>query len=283
MTEELNREGAGWQGYLELDYTRHPNGTRLTVPRMQAPLKIQRPFYPEDPTICHSVILHTAGGIVGGDQLEQRVNLHPQSQALITTAAASKVYRSEGQQARQKIEITLEADACLEWMPQETIIFKGAIYRQDLQVELAPGASWLGWEICRLGRTARGEKFDQGVYRSQTEIWCGGKPLWIDRQQLAGADWCQHPAGLGGKPILANLVWVKAPVSAALVQQLRDQWQPWDENSSADIGVTRLTEGLICRYRGASTSEVKGWFFRVWDILRPLYLGCSRVPVRVWV
>ena len=47
-------------------------------------------------------------------------------------------------------------NACLEWLPQETILFNGAIYRQDLRVELATGASWLGWEITRFGRSARG-------------------------------------------------------------------------------------------------------------------------------
>lgn len=279
----LNSVGAGWRGYLHLDYTRQPTQpTQLLHPRMQAPLKIQRPFYPEDPAICHSVILHTAGGIVGGDQLEMSVHLHPSAQALITTAAASKIYRSQGQEARQTIDIKLETGTCLEWMPQEMIVFNGAIYRQDLNVELGAEASWFSWDICRFGRTARGESFLDGHWRSHTGIWREGKPLWIDRQQLSGGDWCQHPAGLAGQPIMASLVWIKQAVSVEIIQQIRAQWQPTDHNSRAEVGVTRLTEGLICRYRGRSTSEVKRWFLSVWEVLRPFYLGCGGVPVRVW-
>jgi len=63
----------------------------------------------------------------------------------------------------------VDADACLEWLPKETIVFNGAIYRQDLRIELSPGARWLGWEITRLGRSAR-RKVLQGEWRSHTEI-----------------------------------------------------------------------------------------------------------------
>jgi len=143
---------------------------------------VQRPFYPEEPDVCHSVMLHTAGGVVGGDRLSLNFRLGPNAHTLITTAAAGKIYRSNGLEARQSIQMQVATGACLEWFPQEIIVFNGAIYRQDLRVELDPGASWLGWEITRFGRSARGERFLQGEWRSHTEIWQQGRPLWIDRQ-----------------------------------------------------------------------------------------------------
>ena len=147
---------AGWHGKLNLVYANRQNSTQLIYNHHQAPLKIQRPFYPEGQQVCHSVILHTAGGIVGGDRLSSNFHLQASTQALITTAAASKIYRSNGLQARQNIDIQIDADACLEFLPQETILFNGANYRQDLRVELAPRGSFLGWEITRFGRSARG-------------------------------------------------------------------------------------------------------------------------------
>lgn len=152
----------GWHGKLNLVYADRQGKTQLIYNHQQAPLKVQRPFYPEGEKVCHSVILHTAGGMVGGDRLSSNIHLQPQAQTLITTAAASKIYRSNGLQARQTIQMQVDAGACLEWLPQETILFNDAIYRQDLRVELATGGSWLGWEITRFGRTARGEKFLQG-------------------------------------------------------------------------------------------------------------------------
>ncbi|HYX14573.1 MAG TPA: urease accessory protein UreD [Nostoc sp.] len=267
----------GWHGKLNLVYADRQGKTQLIYDRHQAPLKVQRPFYPEG-EICHSVILHTAGGMVGGDRLSSNIHLQPQTQALITTAAASKIYRSNGLQARQTIQMQVDAGACLEWLPQETILFNDAIYRQDLRVELATGGSWLGWEITRFGRSARGEKFLQGEWRSHTEIWQEGFPLWIDRQWLRGSEETFHsPHGLGGKPIVGSLVWVGGAVSAEIVERTRNLW-----NGEGEAGVSRLQHGLLCRYRGASTSEVRNWFINVWQMLRVSFLNRGNCIPRVW-
>ncbi|MBN3947812.1 MAG: urease accessory protein UreD [Nostoc sp. NMS7] len=268
----------GWHGKLNLVYADRQDKTQLIYNHQQAPLKVQRPFYPEGEKVCHSVILHTAGGIVGGDRLSSNIHLQPQAQALITTAAASKIYRSNGLQARQTIEMQVDAGACLEWLPQETILFNGAIYRQDLRVELAIGGSWLGWEITRFGRSARGEKFYLGEWRSHTEIWQKDVPLWIDRQYLPGSEDIFHsPHGLAGKPIVGSLVWVGGAVSAEVVEKTRNLW-----NGEGEAGVSRLQHGLLCRYRGASTSEVRNWFIDVWQLLRVSFLNRGNCIPRVW-
>lgn len=273
-----NPTDKGWHGKLNLVYADRLNNTELIHSHQQAPLKVQRPFYPEGAKICHSVILHTAGGVVGGDRLSYNLHLQPQSEALITTAAASKIYRSNGLQARQNINIQIDAGACLEWLPQETIIFNGAIYRQDLRVELAPGASWLGWEITRFGRTARGEKFLQGEWRSHTEIWREGLPLWIDRQWLPGREEVFHsPHGLAGQPIVGSLVWVGNPISGEILAKMRNLWV-----GTGEIGMTQLQNGFLCRYRGTSTSEVRNWFTVIWQLLRVSVLNRSSCVPRVW-
>ncbi|MDZ8024810.1 MAG: urease accessory protein UreD [Nostoc sp. DedQUE01] len=268
----------GWHGKLNLVYADRQNTTQLIYNHQQAPLKVQRPFYPEGQKVCHSVILHTAGGVVGGDRLSSNIHLEPYTHALITTAAASKIYRSNGLQARQNIQIQVDAGACLEWLPQETILFNGAIYQQDLRVELATGASFLGWEITRFGRSARGEKFDKGEWRSHTEIWQQGVPLWIDRQCLPASEEIFHsPHGLAGKPITGSLIWLGGAVSPEMVEKIRILG-----NGVNETGVSRLQHGLLCRYRGDSTSEVRNWFIDVWELLRVSFLNRANCIPRVW-
>ena len=270
-----------WQGILELDYQKINNSTQLVKAYSQAPLKIQRSFYPEGQEICHSIILHTAGGMVGGDRLSQTINLQPETQVLLTTPAASKIYRSSGETAQNTINIEIQEQAYLEFIPRDIIIFNGAIFSQNLRVNLDPNACYLGWEITRFGRTARGEIFNQGQWKSCTEIWQNGCPVWVDRQGfIANEEILNSPHGLGGKPVIATLTWVGQPVSEDIVKNIRQLWSQRETSSQA--GVTQLISGLLCRYRGNSTQEVINWFTDVWQLLRQNYTGKSIVKPRVW-
>jgi urease accessory protein len=270
-----------WEGNLKLKFIRQADRTQLALDYSQAPLKVQRPFYPEGNSVCHSTILHTAGGVVGGDCLNLDLHLGDRTHAVITTAAANKIYRSNGLRAIQNINIQVDSEATLEWLPQEAIAFDGAIYRQNLTVELAPEASWLGWEITRFGRTARGEKFASGDWRSHTEVWQTGQPLWIDRQWLPGdLSVIESPHGLARCAIAGSMAWVGKSVTPEVVSAARELWR--EGNFSSQAGVTRLNRGILCRYLGNDVTEVRNWFIAVWQLLRPFYLNKNVCLPRVW-
>ncbi|MGB0564884.1 MAG: urease accessory protein UreD [Spirulinaceae cyanobacterium] len=270
----------GWQGELALRYDHAQGQTRLQRSHHRSPLKVQRPFYPEGPAVCHTVMLHTAGGIVGGDRLQIQLDLQPQAQVLLTTAAASKLYRSDGPLAQQQVTATLAPQARLEWFPQESIAFRGARYQGQMRVELAAGATFTGWEITRFGRTARGERFDAGDWRSQLEVWQEGSLQWSDRQWLPGnKSVIESPHGLGGTAIGGTLVWLGEPITPSQVAAIRELPRP----TMGETGITTTQgEGLLCRYRGSSTSEARGWFMQVWQYLRQQQWGRDPVRLRIW-
>jgi urease accessory protein len=279
----------GWQGHLQLTYRYRQDKTQAIEHRGTAPLKVQRSFYPESAAICHNTILHTAGGVVGGDRLNIDIDLQARSRAVITTAAAGKIYGSNGAISSEHIVQNIGENACLEWLPQETIIFDGALFDRQLQVNLAATASWLGWEITRLGRTACGERFTHGVWKSATEVYRQGMPIWIDRQLLVGDEWIDSANSLAGYPIVGTLAWIGVGslhstdstdrlVSKDLVNSARSLF----DGDPLKIGVTRLTEGMLCRYRGDSTTEVRRWFTDVWHLLRHSFLHSPPIHLRVW-
>ncbi|MCZ8026095.1 MAG: urease accessory protein UreD [Microcystis sp. LE19-10.1B] len=267
-----------WQGNLELIYKQKNLATQINHVYATAPLKVQRPFYPEGKNLCHTVILHTAGGIVGGDVLQQKIHLQAATNALITTASAGKVYQSNGQIAQQLIEIKIDDNAGLEWLPQETIIFNGAAFRQHLRVDLGENSSWLGWEITRFGRSARGEKFLAGEWHSNWEIWRSGQPLWLDRSCLLGGKMIEGFSGLNDSALIGTLVYIGQPVGRNLIEKVRDF------SLEGERGVTNtLGDGLLCRYRGNSSGEVRQWFQQVWQILRREMSDREAIIPRVWL
>jgi urease accessory protein len=266
---------SAWQGQIRLKFATQGRDTRLQHSYARAPLKIQRAFYPE-PEICHAVILHSAGGMVGGDRLNYQIDLAPHSQALITTAAAAKIYRSNGQIAQQQIAIDLAEGAYLEWLPQETILFDRAQYQQNFRVNLAPEAIYCGWEIVRLGRSARGESFTDGSWHNAFEVWQNDRPLWIDRQAITGDRW-QSLQATNSQPLLGVLVWLGARVDAEVVTSARAL-----APANSDCGVSAVAAGLVCRYRGSDRQAVQQWFLKVWDLLRVHYRQRSACAPGVW-
>ncbi len=277
--DHLGTTNPAWRGALKINYRHHQGRTEVSQAYAKAPLRIQRPFYPESSGVCQSVILHTAGGMVGGDQLRLDLELGEQAQVLVTTAAASKIYRTAGPPVEQRIQIHIAANACLEWLPQETIVFNQARYHQTMRVELAPGGLWLAWEITRFGRTARAESFEQGQWQAHTEVWQGNMPLWIDRQWLPGS-----PAqvaslhGLNHCPLVGSFVLIGREVDPKLIQRARELWP----GPMTEIGVSRLAAGMICRYRGTDRIAVRAWFIAVWQLLRVSFLDRAVSIPRVW-
>jgi urease accessory protein len=282
----------GWHGKAQFIYGQRDQKTVPARSFTQAPLKVQRPLYPEGPEVCHSVIVHTAGGMVGGDQLTIDTQTYPHSHALITTAAANKIYGTGAglgaavahtkaiDLTQQTVTLTLDTGSTLEWFPQDTIVFSGARYRQRVRVNLAEGAIWCGWDITRFGRSAGGERFTQGHWRSDLEVWQGDVPLWVDRQQISGGSVAlDSPNGLAGHAVVGSLAvvgWMPSPEQVATLRDLG----PSDQ--LGDLGVSRLQKGVLCRYRGPSSEAAHRWFVAVWQVLRPLYLGRPAVASRVW-
>src|SRR5436309_13801788 len=64
-----------------------------------------------------AVFVNTAGGIAGGDRLGVDITAGEGSRLIVTTAAAEKVYRSDGPAAQLDIALNAAAGAHLSWLP----------------------------------------------------------------------------------------------------------------------------------------------------------------------
>jgi urease accessory protein len=270
--------GAGWRAALELGFRR--DGVRTVLARRSAlgPLQVQRPFYPEG-GVCHVYLLHPPGGIVGGDSLEITAEIEAGAQVLLTTPAAGKFYRSAGRRAEQAQRFAVADGAALEWFPQETIVFDGALARSTTRVELAPGARFIGWEIVCLGRPASGERFGNGQFLQGMEVYRQGRPLLLERNRFdGGGAVLDAPWGLGGYPVTATLVCAGgddgdlAAVRNALGEDTADEL----------TGATLIDDVLLVRFLGLQAERARERFIRAWEVLRPRKLGRAAQRPRIW-
>lgn len=269
----------GWRARLELGFERRAVGAAFrTVPtrrRHHGPLVVQRPFHPEG-EVCHSLILHPPGGLVGGDELDLEVDCAPGAHALLTTPGAGKCYRSAGPPVRVRQRLRLAPGAALEWLPQEVIVYDGAAFDSLTCIELARGARFAGWEIACLGRPAAGEAFARGRCRQRVEVWRDGEPLLVERLDAAGAaPLLYEPWGLAGAPVSALLLAV--PADAAL----RDAALAAGGDDPG-FSATLLDEVLAVRYLGGGARGARACLEAVWEAIRPPLLGRAPDRPRIW-
>ena len=268
-----------WEANLALEYERRAKRTVLARRSHSGPLRVQRDLYPEGEGICHTIVVHPPGGIAGGDSLTVSARLGEQSAALLTTPGAGKWYRTQSAAARQSLEFSVAAGASLEWLPQETILFDGAIAQMNTTVRLGEGAAYTGWEILCFGRAASGQKFSSGLLTQQTEIFSGDKRLWSERARVAGDDpLMDSPVGLRGHSVCATLLAAGRDFSNETIAACREI----AAGGNALCGVTRLPQLLIARWLGDAGEEARTCFSALWGVLRSVMNRCPAIAPRIW-
>ncbi len=124
------------------------------------------------------------GGLLAGDVVELAVEVGPGAVATVGTQADTRVYRSEGPRAVQRVTARLGAGAALGHLPEPTRCFAGARYRQEQRFDLEPGASLLLLDALTPGRSARGERWAFDEYLTRNEVHLGGRLVLRDALRL---------------------------------------------------------------------------------------------------
>lgn len=274
---------SGWRGDLHLRYHRRGDRT-VAFDAHSGPLRVLKPLYPEGEGVCHHVLVHPPGGVVGGDELHVRVDATAGSHALLTTPGATRFYRSEGALALQHTRLHVAEGARLEWLPMETIAYSGCLAANRVTAELAPGGEMMGWDVLALGLAAAGLPFKAGVFSQQLEL----PGQWLERGRIAATDHTllHGPVGWAGYTVSATL-WFAAGAAlpplrrTALVDAARALLQDHELASTAgatapqpSVVVLRVLAGRVEPVMQLLAAVRAAWRQLAWDL--------AAEPPRVW-
>ena len=272
-----------WHASLALDYSLR-DGRSIAHFRHEGPLRVMQSLYPQGDAICHNILVHPPGGLVGGDRLDIRIHAGSQAHGLITTPGATRFYRSLGEPAVHSTHIQLEAGSRLEWLPMEALYYSGCLAENRLHMSLAPGAELLGWDVTALGLPQADQPFVQGQLLQHIEV----PGVWLERARIRAEDQglMNHPLALAGHRCLGTLFMVSGqPLERArresLIEVARAVTATQAQGLSA--GVTAVHEQvLVLRVLAPLVEPAMDLLKAVWQAWRREAWQLEAPAPRIW-
>jgi urease accessory protein len=200
-----------------------------------------------------AVFVNTAGGVAGGDRFDIDITAAEGARVTLTTAAAEKIYRATDRPAELAISLKLAAGAQLAWLPQETILFDRAKVSRRIDIDVADGASLLLCEMVVFGRTAMGERMQQGSFVDRWRVRLGGRLVYAETVRLDGdiGEKLSQPAiGKGAAAIATALI---VPGDQALVERIREV----AEKFGGEVGISAWNGFAMARFCAQDAARLR--------------------------
>jgi urease accessory protein len=253
--------------------------------RHDGPLRVLASLYPEGQSICHNVLVHPPGGLVGGDELTIDLSVGEGAHALVTTPGATRFYRSAGASARQRLNASIGAEARLEWLPLETLAYSGCLAENAMRFTLAEGAEMIGWDVLALGLPAASQAFERGRFTQSIEL----PGRWLERGVVDAADvrLLDSPIGWAGRRALGTMWFAVGGVLAssrreALLEAAREVIAS-DALLCTTAGATAVHDGIVVlRVLAERVEPAMAMLTRVWAAWREAAWQLPAVAPRVW-
>lgn len=197
----------GKVGVLQLGFARNRGRTELVQHYQKPPLQIMHPLYfnPLRSDMPYTYLMSAGGGVLQGDRLRTDLSFGPGASAHVTSQAHTRVYRMEHDYATAMMNITVEADAYVEYLPDPVVPFAQSRFYQQTSVVLDESASLLLGETVYAGRLARGERHQYEVYASDLDVRRpDGTLVALDRVRLSPGGTAAGAGGVAGPGVLAD-------------------------------------------------------------------------------
>jgi len=260
------------RGHARLGFVWSDGKTRLDEFYQQGCCKIRLPrVEPGRPQ--EAVLLNTSGGITGGDVLEFEVAIGAGAEAVVTTQAAERIYRSVGGAGSIVNRLEVGAGARLDWLPQETILFDRSALDRRLEVDLAADASVLLCEAIVFGRSAMGESVRSLSLADRWRIRREGRLVHADGIALDGDAAAELSGGATGSGAVAVASLVLAePGAESLLENVRHVL----EDCAGEAGASAWPGILNVRFVARSSQVLRQDIRHVAEAVR------NRPLPRVW-
>ena len=143
-------------------------------------------FYPKSYSEFNELVLvNTAGGITSGDLFIYNIDIQ-KSKIFVTTQTAERAYKGYENSGQIKVNLSIDSDSSLFWIPQELILFDNCNLNRKIDVNLHTDSNFLLSETTIFGRTAMNENLEKGFFFDNWRIHVEDKLIHAEALSLSG-------------------------------------------------------------------------------------------------
>lgn len=266
---------------LEKDQTK--NKTVLTDQYSKVPLYTQRVLHYDvaNPDMAYLFIMSPSGGLLQGDRHRMDITLKNGAIANLTTQSATRIYKMDSNYATQIININVDADCYLEFIPDQIIPYKNSRYYQKVNITADDSATVVYSEVVTPGRVAMGELFDYDIcYLKTVGKDHNNKIKFIDTSLLNPKEQTFSHLGILDKYTTFGTVYILTKKDH--LHEIQEKINNIFENSEVSGGCSILPDnsGLVVRILGNYFDDIKTTIYETIRIVRKQILNSSFDGIR---
>lgn len=259
------------QGDVVVSPRKYFNGVFKLSPKME--LDVERiPAY---------FLMQLGGGIVEGERYNINVELKENVRAIVTTQAASKVYKCENSyESFQETTLKLEENSILEYITDPVILYKDAVYRQENNIYMTKSSTLIYTDGITSGWSPDKKRFQYEKAKLKTNIYMDGVPVLLDNMLINPRE--NDIDGLGfmeGYKNFATLIILDDRIDKNIIEHLREEILKL--NLDINFGITGLeVNGFVLRVIGNLTQDLEEVVGLCHNYIRRKVLNSQNLTIR---
>ena len=283
--EQLEVGKSGKVGILDVELKENNElKTIITKQFSQVPLQLQRAIYPESslPGMAYLYIISPSGGILQGDRYKTDIMMKNNAVSHITTQGATRIYSMNSNSASQLVNITLDKNCYLEYIPDQIIPYQNSRYYQKVNLNIHDDATLIYSEVLTPGRIAMNESFDYDICYLRT--YCknqNNKFRCLENMKIEPKKYNMKIKGVLGKYNIVGTVYVLTKKSK--LQKLEEMInEKIGKSKVITFGTSILPNesGIIIKILGNNTEDIFEKIYDVLKITRKEILGAEFTKLR---
>ncbi|MEM4321278.1 MAG: urease accessory protein UreD, partial [Candidatus Nitrosocaldus sp.] len=250
----------------------------------KVPLVVLKAMYLEEslPEMAYIYIMSPSGGILQGDRYRMDITLRNKAMLHVTTQGATRIYRMNRNYATQMVNIDVDEDCYMEYIPDQIIPYRDSRFYQKINLNVHEHATLVYSEIIVPGRVARNEVFQYDIcYMKTIARNQYGSVRFMDNVVLEPKKNNLKIMGILDEHDVVGSIYIitRAEYVNAISEEVNATIKHF-ANVVGGASILPYDSGVIVRLLGNIADDIRGFVYEVVRIVRRVVLNARFSGIR---